>query len=115
MTYIADRRVDRMQRGIAILCLILSVLIFLSGFLLLCTCPAWFATAAGVALVPACLGSGSVRVLGVLVLFSSLVVAGLEFRQERQIRHRIEEHRRRAAPINPRDCVKSLPVWQARS
>jgi hypothetical protein len=66
-------------------CLVLAVLFFVNGGLVLCYCPGEFVMAAILAGVAAWCGTRSVRILSLLLLVVSIVMAGVQARKEARL------------------------------
>ena len=90
-----------MKPRIAKISLVVALVLFFSGFLVLCYCPGWYALAAGFAGVTVWLGAGRTRAWGVLWVVASLALTAVhayakvrETERVREIRRRYEERQR---------------------
>jgi hypothetical protein len=86
---------------IAKISLAVALVLFFSGFLVLCYCPGWYALAAGFAGVTVWLGAGRTRAWGILWVVASLVLTAVhgyakvrEAEKVREIRQRYEQKQR---------------------
>jgi len=86
---------------IAQVSLVVALVLFFSGFLVLCYCPGWYALAAGFAGVTVWLGAGRTRAWGALWLVASLAPTAVhtyakvrESESVREMRRRYEEKQR---------------------
>jgi hypothetical protein len=68
-----------MKHRIAKIALGLSVFLFFAGFLLMCYCPGWYATCAGLAFFGVALGSARVRFWSTICLLSSLAYTVIHY------------------------------------
>ncbi len=103
-----------MRDRIAKISLVVALVLFFSGFLVLCYCPGWYALAAGFAGVTVWLGAGRMRAWGVLWVVASLALTAVhayakvrEAESVRGIRQRYEQKQRqdpnRITPPNKPD------------
>jgi hypothetical protein len=74
---------------VARICLTISAVLFLLGFLILCFCPGWYGIAAAFAGVAAWSGTGRVRTWAIILCAASLIMTGLD------TYGKIKEHERR--------------------
>jgi hypothetical protein len=76
----------------------ISALLFFAGYLVLCYCPGWYATAAVFAGIGAVLGTGRTRFWSTLMLLASLTWTVMHSELELADKERWRERRRRAEP-----------------
>jgi membrane protein implicated in regulation of membrane protease activity len=97
------------KQRIAKISLVVALVLFFSGFLVLCYCPGWYALAAGFAGVTVWLGAGRMRAWGILWVLASLALTAVhayakvrEGERVREIRQRYEQkHRQETNSITP--------------
>jgi len=80
--------------------LVVSFLLFFTGFLLLCYCPGWYALAAGFAGLAAFLGKSGTRYLGIGFLLASLAFTVIHWELKLREAERFGELRRRIEETN---------------
>ena len=90
-----------MRKSIAKISLVVALVLFFSGFLVLCSCPGWYALAAGFAGVTVWLGERRMRAWGLLWVVASLALTAVhayakvrEAESVREIRQRYERKQR---------------------
>ena len=84
-----------MKASVAKISLVVALVLFLTGFLVLCYCPGWYALAAGFAGVSAWLGSGRTRAWGVLGGVASLALTVFHIYGKMHEAERVREKMRR--------------------
>jgi membrane protein implicated in regulation of membrane protease activity len=84
-----------MMNRIAIGSLVVSVMLFFLGFLVLCYCPGWYATAAGFAGLAALLGKSRIRYWGIVWVVMCLAFTVIHWKLEREDKERFREVRQR--------------------
>jgi len=105
------------RKRIAEISLVVALVLFLSGFLVLCYCPGWYALAAGFSGVTVWLGAGRMRAWGVLWVAASLVLTAVhayakvrEGERVREILQRYEQNQRQDTnPLAPPNAVEWMP------
>ena len=73
----------------------LSLILFFSGFLLLCYCPGWYAMAAGFAAVAAILGTTRLRAYSLVCFLASCVFTDAHYHLKVAEQERFREIQRR--------------------
>lgn len=87
-----------MRPRIARICLIVAAVLFISGSLVLCACPGWYALAVAFAAVATGLGTSRTRFWATLTLVASIVLTGVHTYAKIQEHHRNIERRQRLNP-----------------
>jgi membrane protein implicated in regulation of membrane protease activity len=73
-----DNMAPPVRMRIARICLAVGLVLFFSGFLVLCDCPEWFALAAAFTGIGVWLGTGRTRWWAIALFVAALLVTGLE-------------------------------------
>ncbi|MFO1487258.1 MAG: hypothetical protein U1F65_02160 [Verrucomicrobiota bacterium] len=110
-----------MKLSIARICLGVGLILFFSGFFVLCDCPGWFALAAGFIGVSALLGAGKSREWAIVWFFAALLVTGMEvyakFRHKEKKRELLQKmvERERAMASTNKPSSESIQVLNIQS